>query len=587
MANKIIQTRIKNRFDTLTNWEKTGVELLPGEIALVSVTTKKTDDHGNITNIPAVLMKVGEEGKTFSQLPWLSAVAADVYDWAKKEHTKDVEVIVDGNKTTLGDLFTAVTDNDADIADIYDQLEALNGTDSGEGSIAERIKAAIEALDQTNSDPAEGSNLIVKTVKQTDGKVTVIYGSITEAELPNISASKIKVDASTTLDTKLSDLDSAIAAIPGNFSFSADNSDTGVVKSISYDNNGNFTATRSTVDTAEITNAAVTTDKIADSNVTTAKIADSNVTDAKIDTVSASKVIVTPTSGSTAAVTLPTKLSDLDSEIESIKEAIAGGVHFRGVVNADPTTATSLTIDNKSYTPDAGDVVIYDGKEYIYTGSAWEQLGDVSRIGALETTLNNLDVTTENDVANTNMFVSQVTQENGKISVTYTRPTAANISYESSNVEDELVDLASRAGALEDKLGGVTDTVIASITDAINNLDVAEPDASGTSTSFIATAKQEDGKIVVTKANLPEATTSVKGIVSLSSATNSEAENVAATPKAVKAAYDAGTDAQSRVSEVEEKYVRMEQVTGKTDTYTMHMGGTDTDVIIFDCGGAQ
>lgn len=42
------------------------------------------------------------------------------------------------------------------------------------------------------------------------------------------------------------------------------------------------------------------------------------------------------------------------------------------------------------------------------------------------------------------------------------------------------------------------------VQDAINALDVNEPTASGTSTTFIATAKQENGKIVVTKANLPE-----------------------------------------------------------------------------------
>jgi len=45
------------------------------------------------------------------------------------------------------------------------------------------------------------------------------------------------------------------------------------------------------------------------------------------------------------------------------------------------------------------------------------------------------------------------------------------------------------------------------------------------------------------KARLPDASTSVKGAVQLSSATNSDSETLAATPKAVKAAYTKATDA--------------------------------------------
>jgi hypothetical protein len=45
---------------------------------------------------------------------------------------------------------------------------------------------------------------------------------------------------------------------------------------------------------------------------------------------------------------------------------------------SDGLTTAAVTISGNSYTPSAGDVVLYDGKEFVWTGSAWEQLGDES-----------------------------------------------------------------------------------------------------------------------------------------------------------------------------------------------------------------
>jgi hypothetical protein len=98
-----------------------------------------------------------------------------------------------------------------------------------------------------------------------------------------------------------------------------------------------------------------------------------------------------------------------------------------------------------SITASAGDVVIWtaEGIEYIYTGSAWEELGDVDRIGALETKINNLDVTATNAVSTTHKFVSQVTQTDGKVAVTYTQPTSADVSHDGSTVKVALENLAA------------------------------------------------------------------------------------------------------------------------------------------------
>ena len=82
MADKTLKTRIKLKYDTLTNWQGEGasVVLLKGEVAVCEVPT-----GGSLEQVtpPAILFKVGDGVKTFAQLPWVSGLAADVYAWAK------------------------------------------------------------------------------------------------------------------------------------------------------------------------------------------------------------------------------------------------------------------------------------------------------------------------------------------------------------------------------------------------------------------------------------------------------------------------------------------------------------------------
>ena len=82
MASKTLKTRIKLKYDTLTNWQGDGADvvLLKGEVAICEVPT-----GGSLEQVtpPAILFKVGDGVKTFAELPWVSGLAADVYAWAK------------------------------------------------------------------------------------------------------------------------------------------------------------------------------------------------------------------------------------------------------------------------------------------------------------------------------------------------------------------------------------------------------------------------------------------------------------------------------------------------------------------------
>ena len=107
MATKTLITRIKNKVDTYANWKGT-TGLLDGEIAIVRVPTGETYTNPVTgTNEPAweLLMKVGQKDASgnpiaFNDLPWLSAKASDVYDWAKTQDPSSVTVKY--NKGTEG-----------------------------------------------------------------------------------------------------------------------------------------------------------------------------------------------------------------------------------------------------------------------------------------------------------------------------------------------------------------------------------------------------------------------------------------------------------------------------------------------------
>lgn len=88
MANeKILNTRIQLKYDSYKNWVEKNPTLLSGEIAIAYLPPRPEAEHANpapTAVASATLIKVGPG--QFNALPWLSATAADVYDWAKKEN---------------------------------------------------------------------------------------------------------------------------------------------------------------------------------------------------------------------------------------------------------------------------------------------------------------------------------------------------------------------------------------------------------------------------------------------------------------------------------------------------------------------
>lgn len=94
---KQINTRILLKYDTLANWQASAFNgtdatkyLKAGELAIVTLGPDVETNHPeNASKQHPLLFKVGDGTHKFDDLAWASALAADVYDWAKAAKAPD------------------------------------------------------------------------------------------------------------------------------------------------------------------------------------------------------------------------------------------------------------------------------------------------------------------------------------------------------------------------------------------------------------------------------------------------------------------------------------------------------------------
>lgn len=135
MATTTLNTRITLKYDTLTNWNASEFILKKGEVAICSLATGETAEQ---STPPAVLLKVGDGTHKFSELPWASGLAADVYGWAKaatKPTYTASEVGADASGAAAGALQSAKDYTDEKIAAIPAAAEYTLVTGATDGSV--------------------------------------------------------------------------------------------------------------------------------------------------------------------------------------------------------------------------------------------------------------------------------------------------------------------------------------------------------------------------------------------------------------------------------------------------------------------
>lgn len=174
---KIINTRIALRIDTLANWNKTDVEgkgaklvLKRGEIGLCEIPSNNPEAQ----TAPTVLFKVGDGTTPFGELKWASALAADVYSWAKADDVVLEEETIKFKKGT-----EVVKSIDLSKFALNSELTTAVGLlEAADAALGERIDDVIAAA----YDDTEVRGLITKEVSDREAADLVLEGKITAAQ---------------------------------------------------------------------------------------------------------------------------------------------------------------------------------------------------------------------------------------------------------------------------------------------------------------------------------------------------------------------------------------------------------------------
>ncbi len=88
----------------------------------------------------------------------------------------------------------------------------------------------------------------------------------------------------------------------------------------------------------------------------------------------------------TSGVVYNVKDAQARSAIAAIEQAISGGVTFKGettTVLTDGSITTVIKINGEDVTAQRGYLVIYSSKEFVFDGTKWIELGDLSALGDL------------------------------------------------------------------------------------------------------------------------------------------------------------------------------------------------------------
>lgn len=391
MPNNTIQTRIQLKYDTLAHWMSSTFVPMKGEVCIAEIPTGATaNPDGNTlsNNPPAIGIKIGDgvTGHTFSVLPWIQAVAGDVYSWAKAatKPTYSAEEIENIDSYIAGQ----IQDTDTQY-----RIQAGTGEDAGKYFLQAKAKGANDNTFTTVSTIDLSS---VQDALEFDG---------------TYNASTNKVATQSTVTNAISGLTDTLTGTPGS------------AKTITaFDEvDGKVTATFSDIAIAESQVTNLTTDLAAK-----APLNSPNLTG-------------TPTAPTAAAGTNTTQIATT-AFVHDAVAGLSGAMHYQGEVEANPTT-TALT-----GTYNAGDVVTYGNSEYVYDGTNWRELGDEGSYALKTTTVTGTDGLTGGGAISSNQTISHAVPSGASAS---TKGTSGGRTYIQTITTDKFGHITNVATATE------------------------------------------------------------------------------------------------------------------------------------------
>lgn len=419
---KNLNTRIALKYDSYENWQNHNPILLKGEIAIAELPVSENkagvgepNAEGStpaIQNAPNILIKVGDGTNHYNDLKFVSALAADVYSWAKAAtkptysageitglgdyisgaiqdtNTQYRIVAVDGaaysyklQKKDIKDAdYTDVTGSVISLTDVDSRLDTLEAAIGENGAVATKITEAIGALDYTGkASETTAQGKFVTDVTETNGIISVTAADLTVDDIPELPQSKI-----TGLETTLSEKQDKVP-----FENTPSNDDkAATVKSIverigALDHISATDATSAEKIVAEVTqtDGAVTVKKVAVADILpdyedaeNGFVVAVGQTDGKVNVTHKAVTDVLSFAGDYKGAENPIATRDY---VTSAVSDLNGAMHFIGVSTTDPLSENGPTIEGVTSFK-AGDVVVFSYDEYVYDGSKWITLGNES-----------------------------------------------------------------------------------------------------------------------------------------------------------------------------------------------------------------
>lgn len=347
MAENVLETRILLRYGTYSQWMNSDVILGVGEAAICAFPNETVIDSMSNTRQeytpPAIGIKIGDGYHYFSRLPWVQAVAADVYNWAKSS-----------SKPT----YTA-----SEISGLASYLEE-NFNLSGDITIAPRIYQIVEGTDEN----AHKYYLRYKESNE-DGQ----WITDTNHVIDLTSYEQLKSWISLPLNS-FPTLANFTAYQTRNLIAGIANNDTEVnnqfVTSVSQ-TNGIVNVSRAQPNFTNISGiASVSQGGTGNKSFPEYSVIIGNGTESLTSLPIAEELNNTNTFAPSYVI---------KNYIDSATAGLTGAMHFIGEATVVIRNNSSVNPNIQNYNfsnAQAGDVILYNSQEFVWDGSLWKLLGD-------------------------------------------------------------------------------------------------------------------------------------------------------------------------------------------------------------------
>ena len=227
MATHTLNTRIMLKYDSFANWTNNNPQLLEGEMAVAAIPSGASTNPV-MANLPNIVLKVGQKNSNgelirYNDLPFVSALAADVHGWAKAASKPEYAYTeITGLADELARV-SAAADTDTqyrlhpvdsanykyelqsqakgdstwtkvsnlDLSGIVSRVAALEGKFAGmtEATVVAHVAAEIAKLDA--AEVKVGTGEIISAVSEADGVISVSKRALAKEDIPTIEQSQV------------------------------------------------------------------------------------------------------------------------------------------------------------------------------------------------------------------------------------------------------------------------------------------------------------------------------------------------------------------------------------------------------------